>query len=83
VAEAYPIIDRWDKPAIAIRFTQDAQEKARRLSQERRDKRLAILVGGQVICAPVIREDFSELAQINGEFTLRQVKEIADLIKKQ
>lgn len=81
VADAFPLIDQNDKPAVGIRFNKAGQEKAQRLSREQMHKPVAILIDGKVVCAPVIRDEFREMAQINGNFTQAEVDRIVKGIK--
>lgn len=53
-------------------------KKMARLSDQHREKPLAILVDGKVIAAPVVREKIAERALITGNFT---EEEVAKLVK--
>jgi preprotein translocase subunit SecD len=66
------------KPAVEIIFTKEGAKKMAKLSEQHKDKPLAILVDGKVLSAPVVRSSFSERALITGNFT----KEEADKLVK-
>ena len=84
VEEAYPIIDpKSDQPGVGLHFNRQGQEKARQFSQENIDKRVAILAGGRIVCAPYIRSEFGEYSIVSGSLTMEQVEEIARKINKQ
>jgi preprotein translocase subunit SecD len=60
-------------PTLWFTFTQAGAKKMATLSTEHRDKRLAILVDGKVICAPLILAVLSDKAEISGDFTKEQI----------
>jgi preprotein translocase subunit SecD len=78
IAEARPAEDGRGKPAVEVIFTKEGGKKMAKLSEQHREKPLAILVDGKVISAPVVRAKFAERALITGTFT---DEEVAKLVK--
>jgi preprotein translocase subunit SecD len=71
------------KPQIEINFTEQGRKQFAEIIRADLDKRLAILVDGKVICAPVIRAEItSGQALITGDFTKREAQVLADTINK-
>ena len=80
IAEAKAALDGGGKPAIDIIFTKEGGKKMAALTEKHRDKPLAILINGRVVSAPVVREKFSERAQITGAFTQEEVEKLVKAI---
>ena len=80
IAEAKAALDGGGNPAIDIIFTEEGGKKMAALSEKHRDKPLAILINGKVVSAPVVREKFSERAQITGKFTKEEVEKLVKAI---
>jgi len=78
IIEARAAEDGQQRPAVEIIFTKEGAKKMAKLSEQHKDKPLAILVDGKVISAPVVRAQFSERALIGGNFTK---EEVARLVK--
>jgi preprotein translocase subunit SecD len=76
IAEARAAVDNQQKPVVEITFTEEGAKKMAKLTAERQDKPLAILVDGKVVCAPVVRSTLSRVAQITGNFTQEEVDRI-------
>jgi preprotein translocase subunit SecD len=53
----------------------------KKLTEEHRDKPLAVLVDGKVISAPVVKSVISDKAEITGKFTKDEVEKLAKGIK--
>jgi SecD-like export protein len=73
--------DNSGSPAIDIFFTQDGAKKMAKLTSENIDKRLAIVVDGKTVSAPVIRSTISTRAQISGSFSEKEIKRIVDSLR--
>ena len=73
IAEARAKEDGQGKPAVEIIFTREGAKKMAKLSEQHKDRPLAILVDGKVIAAPIVRAKFSERAIITGNFTQAEV----------
>jgi preprotein translocase subunit SecD len=67
-------------PAIDVVFTKEGAKKMEALSEEHKDKPLAILIDGKVVSAPVVRAKFSDRAQITGKFTKEEVEALVKAI---
>ena len=76
IAEARADVDAAQQPYVLITFTKDGARKMAKLSEEHKDKPLAILVNGKVLSAPVIRGKFSKEVQISGNFTREEVAKL-------
>ena len=77
IAEASVILDAIGKPAIAITFTDEGANKIAEVTERHHGKRLAILVDGQVISAPIIRVRIVKKAKVTGNFTEPEATRIA------
>jgi RNA polymerase sigma factor (sigma-70 family) len=65
-------------PEINVEFSQEGKELFAAVTKENINKRLAIVLNGQLYSAPVIRSEISEgKAQITGNFTEAEAKELA------
>jgi hypothetical protein len=69
VAEAKLTLDANGMPAISIAFTEEGAKTLADVSEKHIGKRLAILVDGDVISAPTLREKISKNALITGNFS--------------
>lgn len=76
IFSARVIVDEAKRVSIEIVFTKEGAKKIATLSDEHKDKPVAILIDGKVISAPTLRGNVSEKALISGQFT----KEEADTI---
>ena len=73
IAEARSADDGQARPVVEIIFTKEGATKMAKLSEQHQDKPLAILIGGKVVSAPVVRSRFSERVLITGNFTKEEV----------
>lgn len=82
VAEAK--VTQTDKgvPEISVTFTKEGGKKMARLTEANQGKRLAIVVDGKVISAPVIRSKVADRAVITGNFTKAEAEKIAKEINQ-
>jgi preprotein translocase subunit SecD len=76
IAEARSREDGQGKPAVEIIFTREGAKKMAKLSEQHKDRPLAILVDGKVIAAPIVRAKFSERSMITGNFTREEVDKL-------
>lgn len=82
IAEARGNVLEDNTRAIAILFTAEGKKKMEKLSKEHLKKRVAIIIDGKVVCAPVLEDVISERALIRGNFTLEEVERIVSGLKK-
>jgi preprotein translocase subunit SecD len=68
--------------AIAILFTAEGKKKIEKLSKENLHKRLAIIIDGKVVVAPVLNGVISERALIRDIPTFEEVERIVNAIDK-
>lgn len=73
VAEAY----RGEGYAVAVEFNDEGARRMREMTEQNRGSRLAILVDGECVAAPVIKTRVGRHAHIAGDFTLERASEIA------
>ena len=70
-------------PQIDIEFSELGKELFAAITKENLNKRLAIVLGGQVVSAPIIRSEISEgKAQITGAFTENEARNLAAKINQ-
>jgi preprotein translocase subunit SecD len=63
---------------VAVTFTATGAEKMRQATAGAVGKRLAILIDGEVVSAPLLRSVISASAEINGNYTGPEAERIAD-----
>jgi preprotein translocase subunit SecD len=81
VAGAAVTRDGAGNPAVGVTFTEEGTKKFAKLTEEHKGKRLAILVEGKVISAPVINDKVTGgKAMISGRFTKEEVEKLAKAI---
>jgi len=70
-------------PEIAVEMSEDGKELFAAVTSENLNKRLAIVLSGQVFAAPVIRTPITGgKAMITGNFSEEEAKELADRINQ-
>ena len=73
--------DKLGHPQIEITFTDDGRKRFAAVTRENVGKRLAIVIDGQLYCAPTIRTEIAGgKAEINGSFTEQEAKDLAKKI---
>jgi preprotein translocase subunit SecD len=77
VDEARVDRDERDELAVVVNFTAAGQDKMGALTGDWVDKRLAILVDGKVVAAPILRTRITAAALITGHFTRAEGERIA------
>jgi preprotein translocase subunit SecD len=77
VSEARVDRDERNELAVVIYFTSSGQDKLGALTGDWVDKRLAILVDGKVVAAPILRTKIEAAALISGNFTYSEAERIA------
>lgn len=66
------------QPYISLEFTKEGAEIFRDLTKRNIEKQIAIYVDNNLISAPVVQEEISGgRAQITGQFTIEEAKELA------
>ena len=77
--KADPTFDQQtNEPAVTIQFDSEGGLKFTRMTQQNTGKLFAIILDGQVISAPVIREPIlGGVSQISGSFTVESANELA------
>jgi preprotein translocase subunit SecD len=77
IAEVKASEDSQKQPSISITLTKDGAAKMKKISEEHRDKPLAIVVDGKVISAPVIKSVIADgKVQITGKFTQQEIEKL-------
>jgi len=70
-----------DRPGILIVFTKEGRATFAKVTRENINKPLAIIVGNELICAPIIRSEITGgEASITGSFTEEEANRIAKKI---
>jgi preprotein translocase subunit SecD len=79
LVKADPTFDQQtNEPAVTIQFDGDGGQKFARMTQQNTGKLFAIILDGQVISAPQIREPiFGGISQISGSFTVESANQLA------
>ena len=73
------VVKRGERPQIEVTFTAMGREKFAQLTRANLNKRVGILVDGQLLSAPTIRAPIEHgKALIIGDFTEQEARRIAD-----
>jgi preprotein translocase subunit SecD len=67
-------------PVVEITFTEAGAKKVAKLTEEHKEKPLAVVVDGKVVSAPVVRAKLGPRAVVSGKFTEAEAKKLADLL---
>ena len=80
LVKADPTFDsQTNEPAVTIQFDSEGGQKFARMTQQNVNKLFAIVLDGQVISAPQIREPiFGGVSQISGSFTTESANHVVD-----
>jgi preprotein translocase subunit SecD len=68
------------QPVIEVTFTEAGAKKAAKMSADHLDKPVAVVVGGKVLAAPVVRAKLGASIRISGRFSADEAKAIAKAI---
>ncbi len=79
LVKADPTFDQQtNEPAVTIQFDGEGGQKFARMTQANTNKLFAIILDGQVISAPVIKEPiFGGVSQISGSFTTESANQLS------
>lgn len=79
LVKADPTFDQQtNEPAVTIQFDGEGGQKFARMTQANTNKLFAIILDGQVISAPVIKEPiYGGISQISGSFTVESANQLA------
>ncbi len=79
LVKADPTFDqKTNEPAVTIQFDGEGGQKFARMTQQNTNKLFAIILDGQVISAPQIKEPiFGGISQISGSFTVESANQLA------
>ncbi len=77
------VVDWFNEKAVGVLFNEEGTEKLSEITRENIGKRMAILVDGVLVTAPIIRAEISGgEAIINGGFNEEEAEKLADSIVK-
>ena len=80
--DANPTVDQNNQPVVSLRFDSSGSRKFGDLTSKNVGKRFAIVLDGEVISAPVIREPITGgSGQISGNFTFETASDLAVLLR--
>ena len=82
LVDANPSMDQYNQPVVSLRFDSTGSRKFGDLTSKNVGKRFAIVLDGEVISAPVIREAITGgSGQISGNFTFETASDLAVLLR--
>ena len=82
LVDANPSMDQYNQPVVSMRFDSTGSRKFGDLTSKNVGKRFAIVLDGEVISAPVIREAITGgSGQISGNFTFETASDLAVLLR--
>jgi len=80
--DANPSMDQNNQPVVSMRFDTSGSRKFGELTSKNVGKRFAIVLDGEVISAPVIREAITGgSGQISGNFTFESASDLSVLLR--
>ncbi len=74
---AHRINTQWGEPGIGFELTQDAGKRFAVATRDNIGKKMAILLDGKVISAPVIQSQIHDRGEITGSFTVQEAETLA------
>jgi preprotein translocase subunit SecD len=74
---AYRSNDEFGAPAVSFELTQDAGRRFENVTQQNIGKKMAIVLDGQVISAPVIESRIRDQGIIQGSFTITAAEDLS------
>ncbi len=73
------VITMQEHPAVEVIFSDTGRKKFAQITAQNINKHLAVLINGELVCAPVIRDTVrAGKAIINGDFSEEEARRIAD-----
>ena len=82
LVDANPTMDQNNQPVVSLRFDTSGSRKFGELPSKNVGKRFAIVLDGEVISAPVIREAITGgSGQISGNFTFESASDLSVLLR--
>ncbi|MBT7076826.1 MAG: protein translocase subunit SecD [Pelagibacterales bacterium] len=82
LVDANPTMDQNNQPVVSLRFDTSGSRKFGELTSKNVGKRFAIVLDGEVISAPVIREAITGgSGQISGNFTFESASDLSVLLR--
>ncbi len=78
---AYISQDEFGRPAVGFELKSEAAGKFGDFTMRNIGRRLAIVLEGKVVSAPVIRSRISDRGQITGNFTPEEVRDLALILR--
>ncbi len=79
--DARPSTDRWNKPAVAFRFSPEAGKRFYKLTSENINKPLSIVLDKKVQEVATIESRISDTGIITGTFSAEEVEDLALVLK--
>ena len=79
---AQSTFDQFGQPAVTIRFDNRGTRKFAELTTQNVNRRMAIVLDGQVYSAPVLREPIlGGSAEITGSFSVREAEDLSTVLR--
>lgn len=83
LTDAKVILDQNGQPAISFRFSRKSARKFGQFTSDHVGEAFAIIVGGELVSAPVIRSAiWGGSGMISGSFTQQEARDVAQLLNK-
>ncbi|SHK57473.1 protein translocase subunit SecD [Thermocrinis minervae] len=81
IRTAYTSQDEFGAPAVSFELTSEGAKAFAEATEKNIGKRLAIVLDGVVMSAPVIRSKISDKGQITGRFTPEEARDLALVLR--
>ena len=82
VVETSVAVDRQGRSVVRFRLTPEGASRLASVTRDNIGRRMAIMVDGNVVSAPVIRAEIGGAGQISGNFTAQQARTLAAAIDR-
>ena len=80
--KAFVVMDQFDQYCVSVRFDSAGMKRFAQLTRSNLNNRLAVLVDGKVLCAPILKSALSRDAIISGNFTRQEAEKLAEALNK-
>lgn len=78
---ANKVFTEQDQPAIGLRLNASGAESMQLLSEANQGQQLAIVIGQQIVAAPIVMSTLSNRAQITGNFTDSETQTMVEQLR--
>ena len=82
MATVKPTSDEYGKPALAFQMAKEGAEKLSQMTAQNIGKLFAMVIDGRVVCIANIRSRISRSGQLTGNFTRKEIDDLAKALNE-